>query len=119
MLIQRAQPRNAISSPANGNTGQKPRLARNAAIAKEMKHTLKKNSNADRTLSEQCGQISMRCGLGGTDQDGTARDSICKSKTYERKSAPQLFTTANARMRVRLERKHGQRLTSELAFQGG
>src|SRR6185312_5420951 len=68
MLTLSAQPRNAISSPANGSTGQKPRLAITPATAKDTKHRLLKNSTAARRLSEQWGQISMRCGSGCTDE---------------------------------------------------
>src|SRR5437588_6857405 len=67
MLTRSAQPRTAISSPANGSTGQKPRAAITAATPNDTKHTLPKNSSAARMLSEQCGQISMRCGSGCTD----------------------------------------------------
>ena len=52
-LTRSAPPRNAISRPANGRIGQKPRLAMKPAIPKETKHRLPKKSNAARTLSEQ------------------------------------------------------------------
>jgi len=53
MLTLSAQPRNTISSPEKGRTGQKPRNAINPAIAKETAHIPPKNRNAARTLSEQ------------------------------------------------------------------
>ena len=68
MLDLSAQPKNAISSPANGSTGQKPRAAIKPAIPQDTKHVLLKNSTAARMLSEQCGQISMRCSSGCTDE---------------------------------------------------
>src|SRR3981081_1615537 len=69
MLTLSAQPKNAISSPANGSTGQKPCAAIKPATPKDTKHTLPKNSTAARMLSEQFGQFSMRCGSGCTDSD--------------------------------------------------
>ena len=53
MLVLRAHPRNAISRPENGRTGQKPLNAINPAMAKETMHIPPKNRNAARTLSEQ------------------------------------------------------------------
>src|SRR5258706_4589048 len=68
MLTLSAHPRNAISRPEKGRTGQKPLRVMKPAIMKETAHTLPKNSNAARTLSEQWGQISMRCGSGCTEE---------------------------------------------------
>lgn len=67
MLTHNAHPRNAISSPENGRMGQKPLNVMNPAMANETAHIPPKNRNAARTLSEQCGQISMRCSAGCTE----------------------------------------------------
>jgi hypothetical protein len=68
MLALSAQPKNVISSPANGSTGQKPRAVIKPASPKDTKHVLTKNSTAARMLREQCGQISMRWGSGSNDE---------------------------------------------------
>jgi hypothetical protein len=56
-----AQPSSAISSPANGSTGQKPRAAQKPATPNDTAQMLPKNSSAARVLSEQFGAISIRC----------------------------------------------------------
>lgn len=68
MLTFSAHPRNAISRPEKGSTGQKPCKAMNPAIANDTAHIPPKNRNAARTLSEQWGQISMRCDSGCTEE---------------------------------------------------
>src|SRR6266702_2120645 len=125
MLTASAQPRNAISSPANGSTGQKPRLAMKPATPKDTKHRLPKNSSAARILSEQCGQISMRCGSGCTDgfsarrwANGTAGDFLFTSEAKVGRSASELFACAGAGRGVRLVWKIGQRFRSQPMLQG-
>ena len=49
--------------------------------------------------------------------DGTAGDFLFKSKTYERKSAADLFTAANIGLPIEREREHRQRRASEHALQ--
>jgi len=53
MLTHNAHPRNAISRPENGRTGQKPLNVMNPAIANEPAHIAPKYRNAERTLNEQ------------------------------------------------------------------
>ena len=53
MLAFSAHPRNTISRPEKGRTGQKPRKVMNPAIANETAQIPPKNRNAARTLSEQ------------------------------------------------------------------
>ena len=53
MLTRSAHPRNAISRPEKGRTGQKPFAVMNPAIANDTAHMPPKNRNAARTLSEQ------------------------------------------------------------------
>ena len=60
MLVFRAQPSSAISSPANGRTGQKPWAATRPAIVNDTTQVLRKKSRAARGVSEQWGAISMR-----------------------------------------------------------
>src|SRR3569833_904744 len=127
MLTHNAHPRNAISRPENGSTGQNPLNVMNPAIANETAHMPPKNRKAVRTLSEQCGQISMRCSSGctvagslsGLTHDGTEGHFLFKSKTYERKMARELFAAANVGVsRLRYAGEDRQRRFSHDSLEG-